>query len=107
MIIPVLHRILVKQDKLEEKDETFKSAKAAGIVFAQLNEAQREQAAVDTGKVVAIGGTAFKDFGTSSPIEAGDYVVFARHAGKIVKDNDGTEYVALNDEDIICKIVED
>jgi co-chaperonin GroES (HSP10) len=106
MIVPVLHRILIKQDKLEEKDETFKKAKQAGIFF-DLEEKSREQAAIDTGRVVRIGTTAFRDFGTESPIAEGDYVVFAKHAGKTITDNDGEKYVALNDEDIIAKILED
>jgi co-chaperonin GroES (HSP10) len=106
MIVPILHRIIIKQDKLEEKDETFKRAKQAGIFF-DLEEKNREQAAVDTGTVVKIGATAFLDFKVSeSPITEGDYVVFAKHAGKTIVDpEDGQKYVALNDEDIICKLI--
>jgi co-chaperonin GroES (HSP10) len=106
MIVPILHRILVKQDKLEEKDETFKRAKQAGIFF-DLEEKSREQAAIDTGIVVQIGSTAFKDFGMGNPpIVEGDAVVFAKHAGKTIVDPvDGVKYVALNDEDIIAKLI--
>lgn len=107
MIVPILHRILVKQDKLEEKDEAFKKAGAAGIFIPNLDERGREQAAIDTGVVVAIGATAFRDFGTESPIKVGDSVVFARHAGKIIVDpHDEVQYVALNDEDVVAKIQE-
>jgi co-chaperonin GroES (HSP10) len=107
MIIPILHRILVKQDKLEEKDEAFKRAKGAGLVIPTMDEHGREQAAIDTGTVVAIGDTAFRDFGTTSPIQVGDSVVFARHAGKIIIDpQDNIQYVALNDEDVVAKIQE-
>lgn len=106
MIVPILHRIIVKQDKLEEKDDVFKAAKAIGIQF-DFTERAREQAAIDTGRVVTIGSTAFLDFKTESPISKGDYVVFAKHAGKVIKDTNGEEYVALNDEDIIAKIIED
>lgn len=105
MITPILHRILVKQDKLEEKDEAFKKAGAAGIFIPNLDERSREQAAIDTGIVVAIGDTAFRDFGTTSPIQVGDCVVFAKHAGKVIIDpQDNVQYVALNDEDLVCKI---
>lgn len=106
MIIPVLHRIIVKQDKLEEKDQIFKRAKEAGL-FVDLSEKSREQAAVDTGTVVSIGPTAFKDFGAEQPpIILQDSVVFAKHAGKIIVDpEDGETYIALNDEDIICKLI--
>ena len=108
MIIPVLHRILVKQDILEEKDEVFKKAKAAGLQF-DFNERNREQAAIDTGEVVAIGATAFKDFGLeSSPIKVGDTIVYARHAGKVIEDPQTKEkFVALNDEDIVAIITQE
>lgn len=107
MIIPLLHRILVKQDKLEEKDEAFKRATASGIVIPNLDERSREQAAIDTGTVVAIGATAFRDFGTESPIAVGDYVVFAKHAGKVIIDpHDDTKYVCFNDEDLVAVIKE-
>lgn len=99
---PILHRILVKQDKLEEKDEAFAAAKRMGITIMDV-EHKREQAAIDTGTVVSIGPTAFKDFGTDSPINVGDVVVYAKYGGKAIKDpKDGSEYVALNDEDIIA-----
>jgi co-chaperonin GroES (HSP10) len=103
--LPVLHRIIVKQDKLEEKDKDYARASKSGIYIPNLDEKSREQAAIDTGTVVAIGSTAFKDFGTDSPIVVGDYVVFAKHAGKTLVDPDTDEkFVALNDEDIIAKL---
>jgi len=104
MIIPVLHRILVRQDKVEETDETYRRARAAGIEIPISEEQKnRAQAGVDKGKVVAVGSTAFKDFGTNSPIEVGDYIAYARFSGKIVTDPYTKEdFVALNDEDIVC-----
>lgn len=108
MIIPVLHRIVVKQDKLEEKDETYRRAKQVGIEIPVLDEKTREQAAIDTGVVKAIGNTAFKDFHCDSPpIEVGDTIVFAKYAGKTVTDVDGEKYVLLNDEDVICRLIQD
>lgn len=106
MIIPLLHRILVKVDKIEDKDEAFKRAHAAGI-YIQRDEREREQAAIDTGIVVAIGDTAFKDFGTASPIKVGDYVCYAKYGGKAMEDPYTKEkFVALNDEDVIAKFKE-
>jgi co-chaperonin GroES (HSP10) len=102
MIIPVLHRILIRQDKLEDKDEHFSRAKKSGI-FIPMEEHAREQAAVDSGEVLAIGSTAFKDFGTESPIQVGDSIVYARHAGKEVEDPEtGEKLVCLNDEDVVA-----
>jgi co-chaperonin GroES (HSP10) len=103
MIIPALHRILIKQDKLEEADELFVRARKAGIEIATTDDMKRAQAGVDTGTVVEIGETAFRDFGTTSPVEKGDRIAYARFSGKFVKDpTDGTEYVLLNDEDVVA-----
>lgn len=102
-IKPVLHRIIVKQDVLEEKDKAFAGARKAGIILESM-EREREQAAIDTGTVMAVGPTAFRDFNVDeSPIKVGDTVVYARYAGKNVTDPaDEKKYVALNDEDIIA-----
>jgi co-chaperonin GroES (HSP10) len=106
-IKPILHRILVEQDSLEEKDEVFQRAKAAGITIAG-KEAEREQAAIDSGKVVDIGPTAFKDFGVSeSPVKIGDLVVFAKYGGKAIVDpTTKKKFIALNDEDVIAVLSE-
>jgi co-chaperonin GroES (HSP10) len=104
MIVPALHRILIKQDKLEEADEVYIRARKAGIEIAQTDDNKRAQASVDTGTVIEIGATAFKDFGTESPIEKGDRIAYARFSGKFVKDpTTNEEFVILNDEDI-CAI---
>jgi co-chaperonin GroES (HSP10) len=108
MIVPLIHRILIKQDRLEETDETFRSARASGIVIPDLDERVREQAAVDTGVVVRVGETAFRDFGTTSPIEVGDSVVYAKYAGKTIVDPVTKEkFVAINDEDVIAKLIKE
>ena len=93
MIVPVLHRLLVKPDPIETKT-------ASGIVLA-INE-KREQAAAECGEVISIGETCFKDYGGSiSTVKVGDKIFYAKYAGKEVKDTDGTEYVLLNDEDVV------
>lgn len=105
MIEPLLHRIIVKQRKLEEVDQTLKRARAAGIVIAEHADTTRAQAGVDKGTVVAIGPTAYRDFNTEPPIKVGDIVVFAKFSGKVIQDpKDEEEYVALNDEDIVAII---
>jgi co-chaperonin GroES (HSP10) len=103
MIVPTLHRILVKADKLEETDKTYVRAKQMGLELPEMADKSRAQAGVDKGVVISIGPTAFRDFNSPSPIEVGDYIAYARFAGKQVTDpytND--EFVALNDEDIVC-----
>lgn len=101
MIIPVLHRLLVKQDKLEEVDETIKRAKAAGLEIPVM-DGGKAQATVDKGVIVALGGTAFKDFNTEAPVQVGDRIAYAKFAGKFIKDSSGEEFLLINDEDVVC-----
>jgi co-chaperonin GroES (HSP10) len=108
------HRLTIRPDfkvKDLEAEKTKKKAESLGLVIpdqyqdeleAQIN---RERASVDQGVVLTIGKTAFRDFGGEPWCDVGDYVAYARHAGKFVKDPDTDEDIlVLNDEDIICKI---
>lgn len=103
MIEPVLHRILVKADKVEEVDKTYQKMRELNLQLAVSEDRKREQASVDKGRVVSIGPTAFRDFNADCPLKVGDYVAYARFAGKQITDpTDETEYVVLNDEDVVC-----
>ena len=103
MIKPLLHRIIVKQQKLTEAHKEYRRAEALGIVIPEHEDNKRAQAGVDKGVVVAIGPTAYRDFNTDTPIQVGDMVAFARFSGKTILDpKDDEEYVALNDEDIVA-----
>lgn len=103
MIVPTTHRILVKPDLVEEIDAVVKSAKAAGIHMVDFDSKKREQAGVDSGRVVAFGPTAFQDFNTENPLKPNDYIAYARFAGKYIKDPfTQEEFVLLNDEDVVC-----
>ena len=102
MIKILLHHILVKLDDAIEADQDLKRAKAAGII---LELDKREQAAVEYGTVVKIGPTSFKDLGRDPTIlKEGDRISFARYSGKSIKDSDGTEYLLLNDQDVLVVI---
>ena len=103
MIVPVIHRIVVKADKLEETDKTFLKAAQIGIVIPEHEDRKRAQAGVDKGVVVSIGPTAYRDFNVPCPISVGDYVAYARFSGKLITDPEtDEEFVILNDEDICC-----
>lgn len=103
MIIPTLHRILIKADRLEDVDKTHVKARQLGLVIPDSDDNKRAQAGVDKGTVVAIGPTAFCDFNAESPIKVGDYIAYARFAGKSVTDPQNEEdFVILNDEDVVC-----
>lgn len=67
-----------------------------------------QEAALTKGTVVSIGPTAFEEYRQAAKkpnadIPAvGDEVHYAKYAGKRIKDTDGQEYIALNDEDVIA-----
>lgn len=107
MIIPAGHRVLVKQDAYDEADEVFRSAKAAGLEIVK-DGGVRYQDSVDKGVILAIGPTAWNDFGGINWASVGDTVVFAKHSGKRVEDpqDKKTHFVVLNDEDIVAVIKE-
>ena len=108
MITPLLHRIIVLQNKLEETNKDYVRAAQAGLIIPDHPDKTRAQAGVDTGVVVAIGPTAYRDFNTEVPIAIGDTVAFARFSGKTIIDpKDDVEYVALNDEDIVVKLTKE
>lgn len=104
MIECVTFRVLVKPKDITAEDPAYAAARRMNLDLSLETKVSREQAAVDEGTVVSFGPTAFKDFGVENQIVVGDYIVYAKHAGKEVKDTDGTKYVLINDEDI-CAII--
>lgn len=97
-VTPVLHRIFVKPDKVEEVDETIKRAREAGI---HIELDKREQKACVVGTVVSIGSTAFVGFDTlpeQQGVVVGAKVLYAKYAGADVPT---TDLIVLNDEDIL------
>ena len=103
-IKPVLHRIIVVPDKVEESDTKIAQARAAGIIV-ELDK--REQKATTTGTVLFIGTTAYShQFGTTPEeqgITVGCKVLYAKYAGGVVPN---TDYIILNDEDILAVLEE-
>ena len=100
MIKLLLHHVLLKLDDATEVDETYRRAKALGI---HLELDKREQKAVEYGVVVQVGPTAFIDYGgTPDLLKVGDRVSLNRYAGKSIVDSDGSEYVVVNDQDILA-----
>ena len=97
-IIPFMHRVLVKVKPVEKTTES-------GIIIPDTTT-RKEQAATDEGIIMAIGETFGKDYGVVYLPQVGDKVYFAKYAGKFIKDEDGTDLVLLNDEDIVA-IVKD
>ena len=108
MIVPTLHRILVKQQKLNEAHKEYQRAEAIGIIIPEHEDNKRAQAGVDKGTVVSIGPTAYRDYNVDVPIKVGDVIAFARYSGKTIVDpTDEEEYVCLNDEDVVAILTKD
>lgn len=110
MIIPKGHRVVVRFMKIEERDEAFKKAKAAGLVLAEHEDTKRREAGVDRGEVISVGPDAFKAFylnsngtldGFTPWCQPGDFIAFAKYAGMHIKDGD-SDYIVINDEDVVA-----
>lgn len=96
MVKPILHRLLLKLDEIEE-------VTASGIIISK-DLIKKERKAVETGTVVSIGDTAFKDYGGDcDTIKVGDRVVIAQYSGKEIKDGEDV-FVVVNDEDVLVKL---
>lgn len=103
-IEPATYRVLVKKQQLEKKTE-------AGIVLPE-DVVEAEEAAINIGKIVALGESAgvyfYKTYGAEWPFQLGDMVLYRRHHGFKLKDPvSGESYVLLNDEHIEAKYLAD
>lgn len=113
MLVPCGHRVIIKQEKLEDTDPAYAKAARAGIMIADTEDKRREQAGFDKGTVVAIGPGAFVEFNRNQGLDntpwckVGDKVAFAKYSGKTVVDpDDHVTYMVINDEDVVCIIRE-
>lgn len=103
-ITPCGYRVLVKLDTLQERDDVYKMADKAGLALPDHTELRREQLSIDSGTVLKIGQTAFKEYGGDPWCKVGDRVAFAKHTGKVFRDPKDSKaiYLVQNDQDIIA-----
>lgn len=115
MFHPCGHRVIVRRDHVKE---TYGDS---GIIIAVDESAKKmEKANVQTGVVVAVGPDAWKAFrmldengkevNGKSWAKPGDYVLYAKYAGRNVDDPftpDEGDLIILNDEDILTIITEE
>ena len=95
MIVPCGHRVLVKIDEVAETSK-------GGIIIAKTIADKQEEAGI-FGTIVAIGETAWKDFGGRAWAVIGDRVMIAKYGGFIAQEPDTTDkFRILNDEDIVA-----
>ncbi len=102
------HRVLVKLEKIEDVDPVYASAVRAGIAIAETDDHRRREAGLDRGTVIDIGPTAWQDFNSDPWCKVGDFVAFAKYAGKVIEHPEDPEqrYIVLNDEDIVAILKE-
>jgi len=94
-IRPTGHHVLVLPDKVKEKTE-------GGIYLPEVTR-EDEQRASTRGLLVAVGPTAWLEFADGEPwAQPGDYVSYAKYGGIGMKGVDDTDYVLLNDQDILA-----
>jgi len=98
MLQPAGHRVLLKRDTLETKTEW------GFEMVIGTDQRKLERAAIDTGIIVSVGPNAWKGWDDGTPwAKVGDEVFFARHAGKVLVDEDTEEeFLIINDEDVLA-----
>lgn len=96
-------KIILRVQRVEDYDVTFKKAKEVGIIIADHDDNRRAQAGIDKGEVLAIGPSCSDQY--IQGVQVGDMVGFAKYGGKIVSalDDPDDRYLIINDEDVVCK----
>lgn len=97
MIQPIEYNVLIRQEKAAEK--------TAGGLYKPESVAERDKHGETRGEIVSVSpmAFAFDDWpaGADKP-KAGDRIVFAKHAGTFVTDDDGAEYRMIKDRDVLA-----
>ncbi len=96
-IQPIEYNVLVKQDDIEEK--------TSGGLYLPDDQQERDKHSATQGVIVAASpmAFAFDDWPADKPKpQAGQRIVFARHAGTFVKGEDGKEYRVVKDKDVVA-----
>ena len=96
--------LLLTPEKATIEPVAAETKTASGIILTE-SLTRKEQAGTDEGIILALGDTFGKDFGAEVLPKVGDKILFAKYAGKFIKDGD-TDLVLLNDEDLLA-IVKD
>jgi len=97
-IVPTGGHLLVLPNKVEEMT-------SGGIIMPKTVQ-DREQREATIGLLVAIGSEAWKDLDEGLPWAAvGDKISYPRHAGVAMQGKDGNEYVLINDNDVLAKLL--
>lgn len=97
-IIPTGGHLLVLPIKVEEI--------TAGGIYLPKTAQDKEQQAATMGTLVAVGPGAWYDLDDGQPwAEAGDKISYAKYAGVSMKGKDNQDYVLINDNDVLAKLL--
>lgn len=97
-ILPTGGHILVLPEKVEE-------ITSGGIILTKKTQ-EDDQRAATVGTLVAIGSSAWTDLDDGFPwADLGDKVSYARYAGVFMVGQDDQEYVLINDNDVLAKLL--
>lgn len=102
-IEPATYRLLLERQQL--------SKITAGGIYLLEEALKQEEAAINIGKIVAMGESAgqyFREkYGAAWDFKVGDMVLYKRHHGLLVKDPlSGKRFILLNDEHVEAKFKE-
>jgi co-chaperonin GroES (HSP10) len=101
------HRLLIKQIDYLSDNSAYQELKKMGLEIAETDDNRRAKESMDQGTVLQIGPSAWKDFGTEHWCKVGDFITYAKFAGKLLIDPDtGDKYYAINDEDVVAVLKE-
>jgi co-chaperonin GroES (HSP10) len=101
-ILPTEYKVLVLPDPVEEVTK--------GGIIIPIEKAEKDKYATTDGTIVAISHLAFtyatdEEWAGKKP-KAGDRVAFAKYAGARRKGKDGSDYLLINDKDVVAIIEE-
>jgi co-chaperonin GroES (HSP10) len=101
-ILPTEYKVLVLPDPVEEVTK--------GGIIIPVDKAEKDKYATTDGTIIAISHLAFtyatdEEWAGKKP-KAGDRIAFAKYAGARRKGRDGTDYLLINDKDVVAIIEE-
>ena len=97
-ILPTGGHLLVLPDKIEEK--------TSGGIYMPETVRDQEQVAATKGTLIAIGPGAWIDLDDGQAwAEVGDRISYGRYAGISMKGQDGEDYVLMNDNDVLARLL--
>lgn len=96
-IIPTGGHLLVLPEKVEEMT-------AGGIILPQDTQ-EKEQQAATRGTLIAVGKSAWADIDDHAWASVGDKISYSRYAGVSMAGEDGEDYVLINDNDVLARLL--